>query len=117
MVLADIGEVLGGYPPSEVTSTDEFRTATLTARAAADSDGEATRPRTFKPSKNLMEGRLSDYLLSWASILDPQTEAQSRVTAELPMVEGHVALMPDAHLGIGATAGSVADARALEAAC
>jgi tRNA-splicing ligase RtcB len=50
---------------------------------------------------------LSDRLLSWASILDPQTEAQARVTSELPIVEGHVALMPDAHLGIGATIGSV----------
>lgn len=50
---------------------------------------------------------LSDRLLSWASILDPQTEAQARVTSELPIVDGHVALMPDAHLGIGATIGSV----------
>jgi tRNA-splicing ligase RtcB len=54
---------------------------------------------------------LSDRLLSWASILDPQTERQARVTSELPIVDGHVALMPDAHLGIGATIGSVIPTR------
>jgi tRNA-splicing ligase RtcB len=58
-----------------------------------------------------MPVRLSDTLVSWASILDPQTEAQARVTAELPIVEGHVALMPDAHLGKGATIGSVIPTR------
>jgi tRNA-splicing ligase RtcB (3'-phosphate/5'-hydroxy nucleic acid ligase) len=46
-------------------------------------------------------------LLSWASELDDQTLAQARRTARLPIIEGHVALMPDAHLGIGATVGSV----------
>jgi RNA-splicing ligase RtcB len=46
-------------------------------------------------------------LLSWASELDEQTLAQARRTARLPIIEGHVALMPDAHLGIGATVGSV----------
>jgi tRNA-splicing ligase RtcB len=46
-------------------------------------------------------------LWSWASELDPQTEEQARATASLPVVDGHVALMPDAHLGMGATIGSV----------
>ena len=46
-------------------------------------------------------------LLSWASELDEQTLAQAKRTARLPIIEGHVALMPDAHLGIGATVGSV----------
>jgi RNA-splicing ligase RtcB len=46
-------------------------------------------------------------LLSWASELDEPTLAQARRTARLPILEGHVALMPDAHLGIGATVGSV----------
>ncbi|MGH2590347.1 MAG: RtcB family protein [Actinomycetota bacterium] len=54
-----------------------------------------------------MPKRLSGRLVSWASILDPQTEQQARVTAALPIVDGHVALMPDAHLGKGATIGSV----------
>ncbi len=46
-------------------------------------------------------------LLSWARDLDPATTAQAHRTASLPVVAGHVALMPDAHLGIGATVGSV----------
>jgi RNA-splicing ligase RtcB len=54
-----------------------------------------------------MPNRLSEHLVSWASILDPQTEQQARVTAALPIIDGHVALMPDAHLGKGATIGSV----------
>jgi tRNA-splicing ligase RtcB len=50
-------------------------------------------------------------LLSWASELDEQTLAQARRTARLPIIEGHVALMPDAHLGKGATIGSVIPTR------
>jgi RNA-splicing ligase RtcB len=50
-------------------------------------------------------------LLSWASELDEQTLAQARRTARLPIIAGHVALMPDAHLGIGATVGSVIPTR------
>ena len=36
-----------------------------------------------------------------------ETIRQAEKTARLPIVEGHVALMPDAHVGIGATVGSV----------
>lgn len=54
---------------------------------------------------------LAPKLLSWASELDEQTLAQARRTARLSIVEGHVALMPDAHLGIGATVGSVIPTR------
>src|SRR5438309_7441685 len=45
--------------------------------------------------------------ISWASEIDPATIRQAEKTARLPIVEGHVALMPDAHVGIGATVGSV----------
>jgi tRNA-splicing ligase RtcB len=51
--------------------------------------------------------RLSDRLLNWASILDEQTLRQAENTATLPVVHPYVALMPDAHLGKGATVGSV----------
>jgi tRNA-splicing ligase RtcB len=51
--------------------------------------------------------RLSDRLLNWASILDDVTRRQAERTASLPLVHPHVALMPDAHLGKGATVGSV----------
>jgi len=50
---------------------------------------------------------INDKLISWASDIDPATLRQAEKTARLPIVEGHVALMPDAHVGIGATVGSV----------
>src|SRR3954471_10737001 len=51
--------------------------------------------------------RLDDKLLAWASVLDENTIEQARTASRLPIVPTHVALMPDAHLGIGATVGSV----------
>ena len=51
--------------------------------------------------------RLPDRVRSWATDLDDATLTQAARTARLPIVAGHVALMPDAHLGIGATVGSV----------
>jgi len=54
---------------------------------------------------------VTDRLYSWASELEPQTLEQALKTSRLPIVEGHVALMPDAHLGIGATVGSVIPTR------
>ncbi|MCV2488725.1 RtcB family protein [Geodermatophilus sp. YIM 151500] len=51
--------------------------------------------------------RLGDKLLNWASILDDETRRQAERTASLDIVHPHVALMPDAHLGKGATVGSV----------
>ena len=44
---------------------------------------------------------------SWASILDEATRLQAEVVSRAPGIAGHLALMPDAHLGIGATVGSV----------
>jgi tRNA-splicing ligase RtcB (3'-phosphate/5'-hydroxy nucleic acid ligase) len=55
--------------------------------------------------------RLSDRLLNWASILDDETRRQAERTAALPFVHPYVALMPDAHLGKGATVGSVLPTR------
>ncbi|KQS56936.1 transferase [Geodermatophilus sp. Leaf369] len=46
-------------------------------------------------------------LLNWASILEENTREQAERTASMPFVFPHVALMPDAHLGRGATVGSV----------
>ncbi|RMH79727.1 MAG: RtcB family protein [Actinomyces sp.] len=54
-----------------------------------------------------MARQLDDRLVSWASDLDDETLAQALRTARSPHVAGHVALMPDAHLGLGATIGSV----------
>lgn len=46
-------------------------------------------------------------LFTWASIADPQTIAQARTASQLPFIFPHLALMPDCHLGKGATVGSV----------
>jgi len=54
---------------------------------------------------------ISPKLLSWASEVDPNTIEQADRASRLPFVEGHIALMPDAHFGIGATVGSVIPTR------
>jgi tRNA-splicing ligase RtcB (3'-phosphate/5'-hydroxy nucleic acid ligase) len=54
-----------------------------------------------------MMKEINKRLLSWASILDEKAQEQARVTSTMPFVFPHVALMPDAHLGLGATVGSV----------
>jgi tRNA-splicing ligase RtcB (3'-phosphate/5'-hydroxy nucleic acid ligase) len=51
--------------------------------------------------------QISKRLMNWASILEPATRAQAEKTASLPFIHPHLALMPDAHLGKGATVGSV----------
>ena len=50
---------------------------------------------------------LSQRLLSWASLIDERTRAQAHTTSRMPFIFPHLALMPDAHLGKGATVGSV----------
>jgi tRNA-splicing ligase RtcB len=54
-----------------------------------------------------MVEEIAPNVLSWASELDELTRAQAEKTARLPILAGHLALMPDAHLGKGATIGSV----------
>ncbi|QXC62601.1 RtcB family protein [Aquihabitans sp. G128] len=51
--------------------------------------------------------KITDRLWSWASDLDATTRQQAERTSRLPILAGHVALMADAHLGLGATVGSV----------
>jgi tRNA-splicing ligase RtcB len=46
-------------------------------------------------------------LVNFASLLEEQTRQQAERAAALPFVWPHLALMPDAHLGKGATVGSV----------
>jgi tRNA-splicing ligase RtcB len=51
--------------------------------------------------------KITDRLFSWASILDENARAQALTTSTMPFIYPHLALMPDAHLGLGATVGSV----------
>lgn len=55
--------------------------------------------------------KIAPKLLSWASDIEQGTVDQAARTSRLPFVEGHVALMPDAHVGIGSTVGSVVPKR------
>jgi tRNA-splicing ligase RtcB (3'-phosphate/5'-hydroxy nucleic acid ligase) len=51
--------------------------------------------------------QISKRLMNWASILEPSTLEQAQRTSQMPFIYPHLALMPDAHLGKGATVGSV----------
>lgn len=51
--------------------------------------------------------QIGERLYNWASILEQATLAQATATAAMPFIHPHLALMPDAHLGKGATVGSV----------
>lgn len=50
-------------------------------------------------------------VLSWASLLEDNTREQAEMISRAAVVEGHVALMPDAHLGMGACVGSAIKTR------
>jgi tRNA-splicing ligase RtcB len=50
---------------------------------------------------------VSKRFFNWASILEPQARQQAENTASMPFIYPHLALMPDAHHGKGATVGSV----------
>lgn len=58
-----------------------------------------------------MPKKIADKVLSWATDLEDNTINQAATSARLPFVQPHLALMPDAHLGFGATVGSVIPTR------
>ena len=51
--------------------------------------------------------RINGKLVNWASILEEKTRRQAETASTMPFIHPHIALMPDAHLGKGATVGSV----------
>ena len=51
--------------------------------------------------------QISKRLMNWASILEDNTREQAVTASQMPFIHPHLALMPDAHLGKGATVGSV----------
>ncbi len=55
--------------------------------------------------------KINPKLMNWASVLEKTTREQAERTATMPFIEPHLALMPDAHLGLGATVGSVIPTR------
>ncbi len=50
---------------------------------------------------------LTSRFINFASIAEPKTLAKSYETAQMDFIYPHLALMPDCHLGLGATVGSV----------
>ena len=70
-----------------------------------ESPGAITPSATHRIEREMR--KLTDRLISWASILEQNTEEQARLTSTMPFIHPHLALMPDAHLGRGATVGSV----------
>ncbi|GAA3070788.1 RNA-splicing ligase RtcB [Streptosporangium carneum] len=85
---------------------NQYNPRTMTAYAATTVRG--THP--FR-SETPMPKQVAPNLISWASDIEPGTIEQAARAARLPFVEGHVALMPDAHVGMGATVGSVIPTR------
>lgn len=51
--------------------------------------------------------KITKKLYNWASIIDEATREQAERTSKMPFVLPHLVLMPDAHMGAGATVGSV----------
>ena len=58
-----------------------------------------------------MPEHLGPGVLNWASMLDAKAREQALATATVAAINGHVALMPDAHWGMGCTIGSVIPTR------
>ncbi len=59
------------------------------------------------PKGGVTVERITSKLLNWATILEDKTRRQAEMTSTMPFIFPHLALMPDAHLGRGATVGSV----------
>ena len=67
------------------------------------------RVSNMKIYKTEVDGAIGT-VKSFASLLEPNTQRQAEMSSRHPLIGGaglHLALMPDAHLGSGATVGSV----------
>ena len=55
-----------------------------------------------------MPKKIDDKILSWIpeDDIEPQAASQLRMVAGMPFIFHHIAVMPDCHMGIGATVGS-----------
>ena len=51
--------------------------------------------------------QISKRFMNWASILEDTTREQVEITSKMPFIYPHVALMPDAHWGLGCAVGAV----------
>src|SRR5882672_983586 len=77
---------------------------------AAAGTVEYASPSFPMPVRQLIEGGRVPVKI-FTDDLEPRARAQLANVAQLPIVFGHIAAMPDAHVGIGATVGSVIPTR------
>jgi tRNA-splicing ligase RtcB len=101
------GQRRGGDPTGEAADA-----AGTVATATNRSPGPAARAHNRRRTDQALEvgktvEKLGDKLVNWASVLEEGTRKQAETTATMPFIYPHLALMPDAHLGLGATVGSV----------
>ena len=66
---------------------------------------KAAAARTRKSLDKITEH--TPKVINFASEVDDNTLEQAQVTASMPFVFPHVALMPDAHYGMGSSVGTV----------
>lgn len=61
--------------------------------------------------------KVNDKLLNFASIIDDNTLNQAIKSSTMSFIKPYIALMPDAHLGMGATVGSVIPTVGVDIGC
>ena len=61
----------------------------------------------MRHSPSVLDAGKGKTVLNWALDAEPGTVLQAQRTARSPVVSGPLALMPDAHVGVGTTIGSV----------
>ncbi len=74
--------------------------------SVGNSLGSTTTPTVAANFRTLDAGN-GRTVRSWASVIDANTLEQAKRAARSPVVAGGIALMPDAHVGVGSTIGSV----------
>src|ERR1700691_5858749 len=89
-----------GFLPARGTARPEGWASEARRRQQDGTKIRREREETM-PTKNTAP------LISWSTALDVNARDQALRTSRLPILAGPVALMPDAHWGMGATVGSV----------
>jgi RNA-splicing ligase RtcB len=92
-------------PPGGYSSTEEHWSTKPGVEGSNPSIRATDNQRN--PEGETMPTRVSDRLWNWASDIDEGALLQAGKASRLPIISGHIALMPDAHVGMGATVGSV----------
>lgn len=96
----EVQEILKGLPLSRSQGTVREHYARKREQLA---QGYQTFPRHVKGGKMLVR----DNVRIWGSDIEEATVQQAMKTSRLSILGGPVALMPDAHVGLGSTVGSV----------